>query len=137
MRIRRQSNGGGEIINMTPLIDMMFILIIFFSVSSTFREEERDIQVNLPRESQSQTLTSAKRVIVVNVRRNGTYVVLDRQVTIEEMLPIIASAVKNDATQKVLIRADEEALHGYVARAVAVCKHAGVNEANIGYQVPP
>jgi len=136
VRIRRPSNGG-EIINMTPLIDMMFILIIFFSVSSTFREEERDIQVNLPRESQSQTLTSAKRVIVVNVRRNGTYVVLDRQVTIEEMLPIIASAVKNDATQKVLIRADEEALHGYVARAVAVCKHAGVNEANIGYQVPP
>ncbi len=136
MRMRRGQEAEGDVINMTPLIDMMFILIIFFTVSSTFREEERDIQVNLPQESQSQTLSASDRVIVVNVRKNGSYVVLDRQVTVEEMLGIVTESVKANAGQKVLIRADQEALHGYVARAVAACKHAGVNEANIGYQVP-
>jgi biopolymer transport protein ExbD len=136
MRLRRHVEAEGDIINMTPLIDMMFILIIFFTVSSSFREEERDIQVNLPRESKSQTLSSSDKVMVINVRRDGTYIVLNRQVTVEEMLAIVAEAVKADAAQKVLIRGDQEALHGYVARAVATCRNAGVNEANIGYQIP-
>lgn len=136
MRMRRGESSESDVINMTPLIDMMFILIIFFTVSSTFREEERDIQVNLPQESQSQTLSSSDRVLVVNVRKNGTYIVLDRQVTVEELFGVVAEAVKENTGQKVLIRADQEALHGYVARAVSTCKHAGVNEANIGYQVP-
>jgi biopolymer transport protein ExbD len=136
MRMRRHAEAEGDIINMTPLIDMMFILIIFFTVSSTFREEERDIQVNLPRESKSQTLSAADRVMVVNVRRDGTYIVLNRQVTVEELFRIVAEAVKTDGAQKVLIRGDQEALHGYVARAVATCRNAGVNEANIGYQIP-
>jgi biopolymer transport protein ExbD len=136
MRMRRGQEPEQEVINMTPLIDMMFILIIFFTVSSTFREEERDIQVNLPRESQSQTLSSSDKALVVNVRKNGAYIVLDRQVTVEELSGMIAAAVQANTGQKVLVRADQEALHGYVARAVSTCKRAGVNEANIGYQVP-
>jgi biopolymer transport protein ExbD len=136
MRMRRGQEPEQDVINMTPLIDMMFILIIFFTVSSTFREEERDIQVNLPRESQSQTLSSSDKALVVNVRKNGAYIVLDRQVTVEELSGMIAAAVQANTGQKVLVRADQEALHGYVARAVSTCKRAGVNEANIGYQVP-
>ena len=38
--------------------------------------------------------------------------------------------------KKVLIRGDQEALHGYVAKAVAICRSAGIKEANIGYQAP-
>lgn len=136
MRIQRNSDEGTEIICPPSLIDIMFILIIFFLATTTFKEVERDIQVQLPVDSQGETLSSSDKVIVVNVRKNGTYIVQDQQVTVEEMAQLVADSVKENPGQKVLIRADQESLHGYVARAVAVCRHVGVNEANIGYQIP-
>lgn len=136
MRIQRGASDQSEIINMSSLLDVMFILIIFFLATTTFKEEERDVNVKLPMDAQGQALSSADKVIVINVRKSGTYIMLDRQVTVEEMAQLVTDAVRDDATQKVLVRADQEALHGYVARAVATCKHAGVHEANIGYQIP-
>lgn len=133
---RRTACSEGEIINVSSLLDVMFILIIFFLATTTFKEEERDVQVRLPRDAQGQALSAADKVIVINVRKSGAYVVMNQQVTVEEMTKLVLDAVKEDPTQKVLVRADQEALHGYVARAIATCRHAGVSEANIGYQLP-
>jgi biopolymer transport protein ExbD len=136
MRIRNTVETETDIINMTPVIDMMFILVIFFAVSSAFREEERDVQVNLPANAQSATLSAAPKVVVLNVRKSGAYVIGNEQVTLDEIGEKVRLALKEDPDQKVLIRADEQALHGYVAQAVAACRFAGVKEANIGYKLP-
>ncbi len=137
MRIQcTEDSGGSEVINVSSLLDVMFILIIFFLATTTFKEEERDIQVSLPQDAKSEALSSSDKVIVINIRKSGTYVVLDQQVTVEEMGDIVEQSLLEDPHQKVLIRADQETLHGYVARAVSTCKHAGVSQANIGYQVP-
>ena len=124
-------------INMVPFIDVVLVLLIIFMVMTPFlvKMQERDIQVNLPVDAQNQTLSTVD-VITINVRRNGAYVVQGKQVTLEEMAQIVMAAVKVNANQKVLIRGDQEALHGYVAKAVSTCKRAGVKEAKIGYQVP-
>ena len=120
---------------MSSLLDVMFILIIFFLATTTFQQEERDIKVSLPADSNTETLSSAERVVVVNVRKSGAYVVLNKQMTLEEMTEAMQEEIKKDPDKKVLVRADREALHGYVAKAIAVCKRAGVKEANIGYQL--
>ncbi|MBM4143034.1 MAG: biopolymer transporter ExbD [Lentisphaerae bacterium] len=136
MRIKRSTEGDSDIINLTPLIDMMFIMVIFFSLSSSFREEERDIKVNLPESAEGRTISAAAKLIVINVRRDGSFVVANRTVTVDELREMIFEAVRAAPDQKVLIRGDREALHGHVAVAVALCKRAGVHEANIGYQLP-
>ena len=137
MRIQSTDDGGGsEVINVSSLLDVMFILVIFFLATTTFKEEERDISVSLPQDTQGQSLSSSDSVIVINIRKSGTYVMLDRQVTVEEMTNLIKDSLDEDADQKVLIRADQETLHGYVAKAVSTCRHAGIIEANIGYQLP-
>ena len=137
MRIQStEGDGHAEIINVSSLLDVMFILIIFFLATTTFKEEERDIQVSLPQDTQGKTLSSSDKVIVINIRKSGSYVMLDRQVTVEEMADLVKASLLENPNQKILIRADQEALHGYVARAVTVCKHAGVGKANIGYQIP-
>ena len=135
MGIRRDTGDSSEIINMSSLLDVMFILIIFFLATTTFQQEERDIKVALPADSNTETLSSAERVIVVNVRKSGAYVVLNKQMTLEEMTDAMQEEIEKDPDKKVLVRADREALHGYVAKAIAVCKRAGVKEANIGYQL--
>jgi len=126
-------------INMVPFIDITLVLLIIFMVMSPMlvKMQERDIQVNLPVDSQSQALsTMDSNLITINVRRNGSYVVRSKQITVEEMTQLIQDAVKSNPGQKVLVRGDQEALHGYVAKAIAVCRYSGVKDANIGYQVP-
>jgi biopolymer transport protein ExbD len=136
MKIRESSEPESDIINMTPIIDMMFILVIFFALNSVYREEERDIQVNLPANAQGASLSSAPKVVVLNVRKDGSYVIGNQPVKLDEVGEKVRAALKEDPEQKVLIRADDQALHGYVAQAVAACRFAGVKEANIGYKLP-
>jgi biopolymer transport protein ExbD len=135
MRIPRQTSTESPAVPMTTFTDLVFTLLIFFMVTTTFREEERDIQVNLPEDTQAQTLSAADKLIVINVRKTGVYLVRDRQLTVEELAKAIKAEIAEDPNRKVLVRADQEALHGYVAQAIATCKHVGVNEANIGYEV--
>ena len=137
MRFKTESSGGNEIINISSMIDVMFILIIFFLVTMTFKNLESDQQVNLPSESETKPLGETEPAIVVNVRKSNTYIMLGKQVTIEEMEALVREAVAKNPNRKVLIRADQEALHGYVAKAVALCRHAGIAEAHIGYDWKP
>jgi len=137
MRIPRHPVHEKPSINITPLVDLMFNLIIFFLVSSQFHEEERDIQVSLPETQIVETLSSAARsLIIINVRRDGTYIVGGNPASADQLRATMLKAVAANRGQKVLVRADKQALHGYVAAAISTCKEAGVNEANIGYELP-
>ena len=133
MRIRRPNEEGSEIINISSLLDVMFILIIFFLVTTTYKDLETDHRVSLPEETEGKPLGETEPVIVINIRKSGAYLMLGKQVTVEEMTTLIKDMVGQYPGRKVLIRADQEALHGYVARAVATCRHSGITEANIGY----
>ena len=89
------------------------------------------------------TPNGAGKLIVINVRgeKRGKgvppYVVASRSVNMEQLRKIIKDAVKKDANQKVMVRADTSALHGNVASAVAACRDGGVVKANIGYNYAP
>jgi len=135
VRIRRERNEGGEIINMSSLLDVMFILIIFFLATTTFKELEVDESVNLPVQTKGEALSADNQLIVINVRKSGTYVLMDQQVTVEEMDAMIRETLAEKPEMKVLVRADQEALHGWVAQAIMICRNAGVLKANIGYKL--
>jgi biopolymer transport protein ExbD len=124
-------------INISSMIDVMFILIIFFLATTTFQQEERDIKVNLPEASKAEALSAAPRIIVINVREDGSYFMGDRALQREELQPLIVQALEDNPEQKVLVRGDRNARHGQVAAAVLAAKQAGVHEANIGYQLAP
>lgn len=137
MKIPRREESEGTIINMSSLLDVLFILIIFFLATATFKQEERDIQVNLPQADAQAALTAAPKVIVINVRRGGEYVVGTRRMDLSRVRETLRDAVSTDEGQKVLVRGDRQALHGHVAAAVRVCREAGVKQANIGYDAKP
>lgn len=137
MRVRRYRSREKPAVNVTPLVDMMFILIIFFLVTTQFQKEERDIQVELPTTLAGETLSSAARsLLVINVRQDNAYVVRNKTVSIDDLRDMIVAAVAANPGQKVLVRADKRALHGYVGAAVSLCKQAGIDRANIGYELP-
>ena len=132
MRSRNHTTEEAEVINISSMIDVMFILIIFFLVTTTFKEEEIDHQVTLPVDARNQSLSqSAGDLIKINIRKSGAYVLMGKQVTEEQMSEWMAGEVARKPEIKVLIRCDQEAKHLYLANVMSICRHVGVPRANI------
>ena len=128
----KSSSNDGEIINISRLLDVMFILIIFFLVTTTFKEEEIDHMVNLPVDAKNQSLTqSTGNLIKINIRKSGAYVLMGKQVTEEQISDWMSTEVEKKPDIKVLIRSDQDAKHLYLANVMSICRHVGVPRANI------
>ncbi len=114
-------------INMTPMIDMVFLLLIFFLVATRFMQQERELDMSLPSASESRPLTAAPREIFVNIDQDGRFFI-DGQYRLEEELEHVMrqSASNNPLTQAVVIRADRKADWQSVATAINVCKKVGI-----------
>jgi biopolymer transport protein ExbD len=82
-------------------------------------------------------LSNEPKVIVINVKKDGSYKIGDTAMKLDQIKIKLEEAVRRDPGQKVLIRGDRNALHGDVAAAVAAAKGAGVNESLIGYKAEP
>lgn len=129
---RNTANGDGDIINISSMLDVMFILIIFFLVTTTFKEEEIDHMVNLPVDARNQSLTqSTGNIVKINIRESGAYVLMGNQVTEEQMSEWMKGEAEKKPDIKVLIRSDQNAKHLYLANVMSICRHAGVPRANI------
>jgi biopolymer transport protein ExbD len=133
MNCRRKNRAGdAQIIDMTSMMDIMFILIIFFLITTTFKEEEIDHMVNLPVDARNQSLTqSAGNLININIRKDGSYIVLGKQVTEDSLTNWMKDEVAKKPDIKVLIRSDQDAKHLYLANVMSICRHVGVPKANI------
>ena len=129
---RKSSSQDGDIINISSMIDVMFILIIFFLVTTTFKEEEIDHMVNLPVDARNQSLTqSTGDLAKINIRENGSYVVMGQQFTEEQVSEWTKQQVDKKPDIKVLIRCDQDAKHLYLANVLSICRNVGVPKANI------
>lgn len=132
MRFKSDSKESGELINISSMIDVMFILIIFFLVTTTFKEEEIDHLVNLPTDKRNQSLTQSKgNLLTLNIRENGSYLVMGTQMTEEQLSTWMEGEIKRKPELKVLIRCDENSKHLYLANVMSICRHIGVPKANI------
>ena len=132
MKIRNREGDLEEgIINTSSLVDILFILLIFFIVTMSFNEEERDIVVNLPETDTN--LSSASKALIINVQQDGSYYLGAKRTTLKGIKQELRRILEHNPQQKVLVRGDKNALHGYVAAAVSVCRSCGILDANIGY----
>lgn len=132
MRIRSTEPDVNDVINMSSLLDVLFILIIFFLVTTTFKQLEDDHRVDLPVDQRNQALSNkAGDVVKVNIRKTGAYVVMDNPVSEEQLESTMQKAVDDRPEVKVLIRADKETKHLYVANVLSICKFVGVKESHI------
>jgi biopolymer transport protein ExbD len=121
--------------NMTPMIDCVFLLLIFFMVGTQFSDMERDLQLEVPQVGDNPTLTQAPEKKVVNVFADG-HVTLDQQpLTLNALTARLAQARQNHADIGVLIRADAGCPFQSVAEALNACKLARINELGISVKV--
>ena len=117
---------------MSSLLDVLFILIIFFLVTTTFKQQEDDRRVDLPVDQRNQALANkAGDIVKINIRKSGAYVIMNKPVSEEMVEKTMKEAVEKRPEVKVLIRADKETKHLYVANVLSICKLVGVKETHI------
>ena len=131
LKIQRDDQSS---INLTPMIDIVFLLIIFFMVGTKFselNETERDIAIQVPTVTNAKALTSAPRKRVINVHQDGRIVLDHKIVSLEQLQNELASARQQYNKLGVVIRGDESSQYGSVASVFATCQKAGVSDLNI------
>ncbi len=129
MAVQLKRSPAVSSLSITPLIDVVFLLLIFFLVSSRFAEEERELQLNLPSISEALPATAQPDELVVNIDREGRYFVDGSFRQVEQVEQILRRAqANNPLTQAVIIRADKQTEFDHVAQALNICKKVGIND---------
>jgi biopolymer transport protein ExbD len=123
-------------IELTPLIDMVFLLLIFFLVATTFHQEEREMQIALPFASSSAPISTMLRELVINVDADGTVVVGGRPVDDVALRRIVTDAVEANPEQKVTVRGDRGTAYANVVRVLDICKAGGIQEPYLDTVLP-
>lgn len=125
MKFKRPESRSEEVfINLTPLIDVVFLLLIFFMVSTTFTTIRYGIKVDLPK-----TTTPQEKVeenIVVSITKEGQMYVGKTWIKDEDKLvAILREKIQQSRDRLVVINADREVKHGQVVEAMDLAKKAG------------
>lgn len=110
----------------TPLLDIIFILIIFFLVATTFYSEERDLEIKLPEGTEGSVLKDRDSVFVINVREQGVIVVNEDILTLSQ-LGTRLEEVRGEG-RRVEIRGDTNARHGRIMAIMNLCKKSGISD---------
>ncbi len=116
-------------INMTSLIDVLFLLLIFFMVSSTFLEQP-GIKLELPH-AQSAVVTQQKD-FTLYLDKNGEMFLNKDKVTLDNLGAQLKQALPNMIEGALILKADQDASHGTVVRVMDVAKQSGVRKLIIG-----
>ncbi|MGI9516825.1 MAG: ExbD/TolR family protein [Pirellulaceae bacterium] len=126
MAVQPKKHAVGSL-SITPLIDVVFLLLIFFLVATRFAEEEREIEIELPTASQSLPLTTEPREMFINIDETGQYFIEGKFRHPEQVEDILRQAAANNPlTQTVVIRADKSTDWQHVLTAFDLCKKAGI-----------
>lgn len=136
MSFRRR--GRAEVsVNLTPLIDVVFLLLIFFMVSTTFSRETQ-LAIDLPEASGSEK-EQPRELIEVLISEAGDYRVNGRVVADQELRSLqaaIYAVSQGDTLRPLMISADAEASHRSVVRALDAVGQMGFSRLTINTVEP-
>jgi biopolymer transport protein ExbD len=130
VRVRR-ANEEEVTMNMAPLIDVVFQMLIFFMVATTYGNQtmEKELDVDLPT-AESGEEPAKREEVVINLLRDGRIVVDGANHTRESLLRLLEEVARADAQTPVTIRGDKQSMLESVVSIMDVCRITGLS--NLG-----
>jgi len=130
IEIKRSTVAGT--LSLTPLIDVVFLLLIFFLVTSEFEEEERRLDIVLPNATSAVPMAGKPKEVVVDVDASGAVYLRGEPTNLDELSELLRLAVgRNPTNQSVVIRADRSTPFQPVVSVMDVCNRTGVADYSV------
>lgn len=126
-RIFQEEDESSEI-NVSPLLDMVFILLIFFVVTTTFTRET-GVEVNKPKASSASEVKD--RTLKLAITQEGSVHIHDKQVNLEELESILRRERAKTPDITAVIIADDKSQTGMMIKVLDVCNEAGIKKTSV------
>lgn len=121
-----QNSTDSEGPDLTPVIDVVFLLLIFFLVATRYDQEEKELDIDLPEVAQAQPM-SMTNDLIINISNDGRYKIVRTEYSEPQLAQIITQAKKNNPNQLALIRGDGDSALKFAVRVMGLCNKAGMN----------
>ncbi len=135
MPLRTSTTDEELTINLTPMIDVVMLLIIFFMVSTKFTNPERQFQIELPTVNTAQPLTTRPDELVVNIDRSGQIFLGEEPLSAEQLTKRLAEAHTNYAEQAVMIRGDGQGNYQHIMDILAICHQVKITNIKLANSI--
>lgn len=122
----QDKEGSVPVIPLAPLIDIIFITLIFFMTLSIFYQLENEISISVPKAEEATEVVRSPGEIIINVDREGKIIVNQRHLTQEELKRMLMRISSLYPNQPVIIRADKKTHHEDVIRILDSCAAANI-----------
>ena len=119
----RRRSAAAPGLDLTPMVDVVFLLIIFFMVSTTFITLETGLPVDLPQAQSAQAQPSD--LPTVTVTRDERVFLAGAEVALEDLATLVQASMEATGVTTVVLRADESVPHGFVVEVMDLIKRAG------------
>jgi biopolymer transport protein ExbD len=134
MAVKLKQGQALAALSLTPLIDVVFLLLIFFLVATRFEQEDRELDVVLPSASEAKPMTVQPQELFVNIDHDGRVFVGGKVLDEQELLRLLQETAVNKVGQSVIIRADKRVQFSYVALVMNLCNRAGIFDYTVATQ---
>ncbi len=123
---------GTVVLEVTPLVDIVFLLLIFFLLTATYVKNP-NLDISLPKASLDQ-VTSHKKDISVAVKKDGELRYDNRDISMKQLEGILLAEYSENEDAIIVIRADKKSQHGRVVEVMDLAKKVGFSKLAIAIQ---
>ena len=136
-RIKRRS-GGTLVLEITPLIDVVFLLLIFFMLATSF-DERSAFKIDLPKSTAAKTKSTLKEVQVLVDKDRNVYVRYtdnsgksqNEKLDLTSFVSVVSEKLNNSENKDVIISADKAIDYGFIVEIMSLLKESGASAINI------
>ena len=121
-----KSNSESEV-NILPLIDVLFAILLFFMLSSIVLTEKNQIAVKRPTTSQAEQVGKAKKTITITLKNNRKLYLEEDELLTAELSQRLKRLSQDNSIDQVLIDADTACVYGEVMKILDIVKATGLN----------
>ncbi len=116
---------------LAAMVDVLFLLLIFFMTASVFREAELRLDVELPTAETAEPGSSAATHILLSVREDGRVFLGERETPLSELKGRLAALAEQFPEETVIVRGDRDASYGLAVRVMDLAQQAGLRNVSL------
>ncbi len=126
MKFRDYHSQAPSDLELAPMIDVVFLLLIFFIVTWQFARFERNMDIAVPAAEEVDDNARTVNEIIINVQEDGTVLLNERKYSQDELLVRLSTIAEVDENQAVILRGDSKAHFQHIIDVLDTIKKAGI-----------